>query len=114
MNSLYSFFNFGQLDTQLHDRRQISGQTEVEPKERSFRNHYAFSASASISGSLLNEWSQEELQLATGGQETTHVQHQLKLNSAYSGVPVSVFVSCSRLVDASKRVEICLTGKLSS
>ncbi|KAG7651616.1 Endonuclease/exonuclease/phosphatase [Arabidopsis thaliana x Arabidopsis arenosa] len=113
-SAIYDFIASADLDTQLHDRRQISGQTEVEPKERSFRNHYAFSASASISGSLLNEWSQEELQLATGGQETTHVQHQLKLNSAYSGVPVSVFVSCSRLVDASKRVEICLTGKLSS
>ncbi|CAH8258092.1 unnamed protein product [Arabidopsis lyrata] len=86
-SAIYDFIASADLDTQLHDRRQISGQGEVEPEERSFRNHYAFSASVSISGSLPNEWSQEELQLATGGQATTRVQHQLKLHSAYSGVP---------------------------
>ncbi|WZZ05861.1 hypothetical protein YC2023_091782 [Brassica napus] len=30
------------LDIELHDRRQISGQSELDTKERSFRNHYAF------------------------------------------------------------------------
>lgn len=33
-------------------------------------------------------WSDEELRLATGSGGVTHVQHQLKLFSAYLGVPV--------------------------
>lgn len=56
-----------------------------------------FSASVSISRSQTSEWSQEELQLATGGQATTHVKHELKLHSAYTEVPVSGFISSSLL-----------------
>ena len=41
-SKLYLFiFHFGQLDTQLHDRRQISGQSELDTKPSPFRNHYA-------------------------------------------------------------------------
>ncbi|XP_019083351.1 PREDICTED: carbon catabolite repressor protein 4 homolog 5-like isoform X4 [Camelina sativa] len=86
-SAIYDFIASADLDTQLHDRRQISGQSEVEPKKRSFRKRYAVSAAVSASGSLPNAWSKEELQFATGGQASTHVQHQLKLHSAYSGVP---------------------------
>ncbi|CAH2047112.1 unnamed protein product [Thlaspi arvense] len=86
-SAIYDFVASADLDTQLHDRRQISGQSEIDTKERSFRNRYAVRAAVSISGSQTNEWSQEELQLATGGQVTTHVQHQLNLTSAYTGVP---------------------------
>ncbi|CAA7043181.1 unnamed protein product [Microthlaspi erraticum] len=87
-SAIYDFIASADLDTQLHDRRQISGQSELHTKERSFRNHYAVSAAvSSISRSQTNEWSQEELQLATGGQATTHVKHQLKLHSAYTEVP---------------------------
>ncbi|KAL1216829.1 Carbon catabolite repressor-like protein [Cardamine amara subsp. amara] len=86
-SAIYGFIASADLDTQLHDRRQISGQYEVERKEKSFRNHYAVRAAVSISRLLPYEWSQEELQLATGSQATAHVQHQLKLHSAYGGVP---------------------------
>ena len=64
---------------------------------------YQFSLSKQLvhfsSASQTNEWSEEELQLATGGQATTHVRHELKLNSAYAGVPVSAFVSWSLLLE---------------
>ncbi|KAL0801762.1 hypothetical protein Bca101_056938 [Brassica carinata] len=80
-SAIYDFVASADLDTQLHDRRQISGQSDLDTKKSPFRNHYAVSASQT------NEWSQEELQLATGGQTTTHVRHQLTLNSAYAGVP---------------------------
>ncbi|CAN8234957.1 unnamed protein product [Cochlearia groenlandica] len=86
-SAIYDFIASADLDTQLHDRRQISGQTKLDTNQRSFRNRYAASAAVSISGSQSNDWTQEELQLATGGQATTHVRHQLKLNSAYAGVP---------------------------
>ena len=42
----------------------------------------------SIPRPLLYTWSDEELRLATGSGGVTHVQHQLKLLSAYLGVPV--------------------------
>lgn len=37
---------------------------------------------------LLNRWTAEESKLATGTKSGTHVKHQLKLCSAYCGVPV--------------------------
>lgn len=37
-------------------------------------------------------WSDEELRLATGSEEVTHLQHQLKLCSAYLGVPVRFWI----------------------
>ncbi|XP_018508247.2 carbon catabolite repressor protein 4 homolog 5 isoform X2 [Brassica rapa] len=80
-SAIYDFVASADLDTQLHDRRQISGQSDLDTNRSPFRNHYAVSASQT------NEWSEEELQLATGGQATTHVRHELKLNSAYAGVP---------------------------
>ncbi|XP_023642900.1 carbon catabolite repressor protein 4 homolog 5 isoform X2 [Capsella rubella] len=42
-SAIYDFIASADLDTQLHDRRHISGQCDVEPNERSFRNHYAVS-----------------------------------------------------------------------
>lgn len=42
-----------------------------------------------FSRSLIYRWSDEELRLATGNEELTHLQHELKLYSAYLGVPVS-------------------------
>lgn len=47
------------------------------------------SAWRSISRPLIYGWSDEELRLATGSKQVTQLQHQLKLYSAYFGVPVS-------------------------
>ena len=49
------------------------------------------SISMSDSRQLLHRWSMEELKLATGRNGVTHLQHHLKLCSAYSGVPVWCF-----------------------
>lgn len=46
------------------------------------------SISMSVSRQLLHKWSAEELILATGAKGVTRLKHQLKLRSAYSGVPV--------------------------
>ncbi|XP_019056274.1 PREDICTED: carbon catabolite repressor protein 4 homolog 5 isoform X2 [Tarenaya hassleriana] len=91
-SAIYEFMASAKLDMQLHDRRQISGQFELESiqsKQRLFRwnNRYAASATMPISRSLSYEWTSEELRLATGSEECTHVQHQLKLQSAYTRAP---------------------------
>ncbi|KAG4992008.1 hypothetical protein JHK87_025465 [Glycine soja] len=64
------------LDIQLHDRRNMSGQLEIQTN-RVFRSQIGDDA----------RWSVEELRLASGAEGVTRLQHQLKLCSAYSGVP---------------------------
>ncbi|KAH1234192.1 Carbon catabolite repressor protein 4 5 [Glycine max] len=77
----------GQLDIQLHDRRNMSGQLEIQTN-RVFRSQIGDDASISMSVSRqLYRWSVEELRLASGAEGVTRLQHQLKLCSAYSGVP---------------------------
>nr|XP_023926103.1 carbon catabolite repressor protein 4 homolog 5 isoform X3 [Quercus suber] len=83
----------GQLDIQQLDRREISGQLECTSQCRGYRPYYENATRSnvwmSIPRPLLYTWSDEELRLATGSGGVTHVQHQLKLFSAYLGVPGS-------------------------
>ncbi|XP_020212272.1 carbon catabolite repressor protein 4 homolog 5 isoform X2 [Cajanus cajan] len=87
-SAIYKFLSSSKLDIQLHDRRNMSGQLEVQTN-RIFRSQIGdgTSISMSVSRQLLYRWSLEELRLATGAEGVTHLQHQLKLCSAYSGVP---------------------------
>lgn len=75
---MYQFFESSGLNIHLHDRRRISGQLE-------HHSHKTWN----LSRNVLNEWSEEELMLATGSEKATHLQHKLKLFSAYLGVPGS-------------------------
>ncbi|KAL2321203.1 hypothetical protein Fmac_030172 [Flemingia macrophylla] len=87
-SAIYKFLSSSELDIELHDRRNMSGQLEVQTN-RVFRSQIGDSTciSMSISRQLLYRWSLEELRLATGAEGVTKLQHQLKLRSAYSGVP---------------------------
>ncbi|ESW24757.1 hypothetical protein PHAVU_004G157500 [Phaseolus vulgaris] len=87
-SAIYKFLSSSKLDIQLHDRRNMSGQLEIQ-SNRIFRSQIPDDASISmtLSRQLLYRWSVEELRLATGAKGITHLQHQLKLRSAYSGVP---------------------------
>ncbi|RVX14180.1 Carbon catabolite repressor protein 4-like 5 [Vitis vinifera] len=75
-----------QLDVRLHDRRKISGQVEHQSQHRAYRYQ---NEDASRSRPLVHRWSNEELRLATGSDGVTHLQHCLKLCSAYYGIPGS-------------------------
>ncbi|CAJ2636965.1 unnamed protein product [Trifolium pratense] len=88
-SAIYKFLSSSKLDIQLHDRRNMSGQLEIRPNNRVFQSKIGDDASISMSVSrqLLPKWSAEELILATGAKGVTRLQHQLKLCSAYSGVP---------------------------
>ncbi|KAL9277798.1 hypothetical protein ACSQ67_024978 [Phaseolus vulgaris] len=57
-----------------------------------------FNISMTLSRQLLYRWSVEELRLATGAKGITYLQHQLKLRSAYSGVPVCCFNLLDKIV----------------
>lgn len=81
---IYQFLASSKLDIQLHDRRRISGQLEFESRYRTFTSN------ASRYGKpFFYRWSAEEVRLATGSEGVTHLQHHLKLGSAYLGVPGS-------------------------
>ncbi|OIW08894.1 hypothetical protein TanjilG_05869 [Lupinus angustifolius] len=86
---IYEFLASSKLDIQLHNRRNISGQLDIQSNSRVFRSQIGDEASfsMSISRQVLYQWSIEELRLATGAAGVTHLQHHLKLCSAYSGVP---------------------------
>ncbi|XP_061370952.1 carbon catabolite repressor protein 4 homolog 5 isoform X2 [Gastrolobium bilobum] len=88
-SAIYKFLSSSELDIQLHNRRNMSGQLEIQSKGRVFRSQIGDDASisTSVSRQLLYRWTVEELRLATGAEGVTHLQHHLKLCSAYSGVP---------------------------
>ncbi|KAK8324515.1 hypothetical protein V6Z12_A12G304000 [Gossypium hirsutum] len=78
------FNSIPQLNIQLHDRRQISGQLEHSSQRRKIR-----AQNKDIDRQLTSSWSDEELVLATGNKGVTHLQHKLNLSSAYLGAPGS-------------------------
>ncbi|KAK4567726.1 hypothetical protein RGQ29_003471 [Quercus rubra] len=92
-SAMYQFLASSKLDIQQLDRREISGQLECPSQCRGYRPYYENATRSnvwmSIPRPLLYTWSDEELRLATGSGGVTHVQHQLKLFSAYLGVPGS-------------------------
>ncbi|KAG6753903.1 hypothetical protein POTOM_041908 [Populus tomentosa] len=83
-SAIYQFLTASELEILLHDRRNISGQLECPPQKKDLR-----SQDENVARSLIYRWSDEELRLATGNEELTHLQHELKLYSAYLGVPGS-------------------------
>ncbi|GLU18214.1 hypothetical protein SLE2022_345270 [Rubroshorea leprosula] len=64
---------------------------ESQGKGFKFRNKNMArcTASVSVSRTVRYSWSEEELMLATGSKRVTHLQHKLKLDSAYLRVPGS-------------------------
>ncbi|XP_016718339.1 carbon catabolite repressor protein 4 homolog 5 isoform X3 [Gossypium hirsutum] len=92
-SAMYQFLASSELNIQLHDRRQISGQLEHSSQRRKIRaqnkdidRHHVWTP---FSRQLTSSWSDEELVLATGNKGVTHLQHKLNLSSAYLGAPGS-------------------------
>ncbi|KAJ6672580.1 PROTEIN ANGEL [Salix viminalis] len=83
-SAIYQFLTASELEILLHDRRNISGQLECPPQQKDLK-----SRDKNVARSLMYRWSDEELRLAAGNDELTHIQHDLKLYSAYLGVPGS-------------------------
>ncbi|XP_012093001.1 carbon catabolite repressor protein 4 homolog 5 isoform X2 [Jatropha curcas] len=88
-SAIYQFLSQSELDVLVHDRRNISGQLEHPPQNKYFRspNDNVKSNNMCISRRSMRVWSDDELRLATGSRGVTHLRHQLKLFSAYIGVP---------------------------
>ncbi|KAG4118021.1 hypothetical protein ERO13_D12G266800v2 [Gossypium hirsutum] len=92
-SAMYQFLASSELNIHLHDRRRISGQLEHSSRRREIRaqnkdidRHHVWTP---FSRQLTSSWSDEELVLATGNKNVTHLQHKLNLSSAYLGAPGS-------------------------
>ncbi|XP_017973688.1 PREDICTED: carbon catabolite repressor protein 4 homolog 5 isoform X2 [Theobroma cacao] len=88
-SAIYQFLASSELNIQLHDRRRISGQLEYPSQGREIRAQNKRHVWMPVSRQLSHRWSDEELVLATGDEGVTHLQHKLKLCSAYAGIPGS-------------------------
>ncbi|XP_076925803.1 carbon catabolite repressor protein 4 homolog 5-like [Bidens hawaiensis] len=77
-SAIYQFIASSELNVQNHERKKISGQ--ICPMD-----YPRFGSQRNCS----SRWSKEELRLATGSEESSYLKHNLKLNSAYHGVPAS-------------------------
>ncbi|GJU06149.1 carbon catabolite repressor protein 4 homolog 5 isoform X2 [Tanacetum coccineum] len=82
-SALYQFVASSELNIKHHGRKNISGQ--ICPLD----HPSSHSQSSYSSRPLLHNWSKGELRLATGTEESIYLRHNLKLNSAYRGVPAS-------------------------
>ncbi|KAL5748903.1 hypothetical protein ACOSQ2_026200 [Xanthoceras sorbifolium] len=87
-SAIYQFLASSELDIRNHDRRYISGQVELPSNCGNFRFQNRNATNGWMSNSR-QRWSDEELRHATGSHEVTKLQHQLKLCSAYFGIPGS-------------------------
>lgn len=77
-SAIYEFIASSKLNIQYHERKRISGQIcPLDYSRVQFQSNY------------FSRWSKEELMLATGTEESTYLSHNLKLKSAYHGVPAS-------------------------
>ncbi|KAK9075597.1 hypothetical protein SSX86_003923 [Deinandra increscens subsp. villosa] len=77
-SGIYQFIASSELNIQHHERKRISGQ--ICPMDYS-----RFGSQSNYP----SRWSREELRLATGTEESTYLRHNLKLSSAYHGIPAS-------------------------
>ncbi|KAL3512255.1 hypothetical protein ACH5RR_024972 [Cinchona calisaya] len=87
-SAMYQFLTTSELDVQLHDRKQISGQ--ICPLEYpGFQSKSSHAVNFCTSKKLLiHRWSEDELRIATGS-AVSHLRHPLQISSAYVGVPGS-------------------------
>ncbi|GMI99530.1 catabolite repressor 4e [Hibiscus trionum] len=92
-SAMYHFLASSELNIQLHDRRRISGQLEypswrreIIAQNKDIDRHRVWTP---FYRQLMSSWSDEELALATGNKQVTHLQHKLNLSSAYLGAPGS-------------------------
>lgn len=86
-SAVYQFLASSELDIQLHDRRKISGQLDFSSSHGAFRFCSEGTKWSNVSALRSFRWSDEEIRNASGSENVTHLQHHLKLYSAYSGVP---------------------------
>lgn len=82
-SALYQFIASSELNVLHHERKRISGQICPLDYPR-FHSQSYYSSTP-----FLHRWSEEEVRLATGTQNSTYLNHNLKLNSAYHGIPAS-------------------------
>ncbi|KAI5382940.1 Carbon catabolite repressor protein 4 3, variant 2 [Lathyrus oleraceus] len=84
-SGIYKFLSSSELNIKLYDRNELSGQKHCRPAHVLDREKEAVGSFISQDG-LLNCWTDEEINTATGDSERHLAVHPLKLNSSYATV----------------------------
>ncbi|WZY95131.1 hypothetical protein YC2023_067460 [Brassica napus] len=83
---LYNFLASSELNIMKHDKRELSGQRNRLPNQVLETGSKPSNTITSISRCLSSSWTNEEIRLATGQENSYWAVHPLKLNSSYASV----------------------------
>ncbi|CAN8269101.1 unnamed protein product [Cochlearia groenlandica] len=83
---LYNFLATSELNVMEHDRREISGQRNCHPTQVIETGSKSSNAITSKNICLNSSWTNEEIGVATGKENSYWAVHPLKLHSSYASV----------------------------
>ncbi|CAH8302156.1 unnamed protein product [Eruca vesicaria subsp. sativa] len=83
---LYNFLTSSELNIMKHDKRELSGQKNRLPNQVLESGSKSSNTVTSISRCLSSSWTNEEIRLATGQENSYWAVHPLKLHSSYASV----------------------------
>ncbi|KAL1221603.1 Carbon catabolite repressor-like protein [Cardamine amara subsp. amara] len=83
---LYNFLASSELNIMAHDKRELSGQKKCHPTQVLETGSKSSNTITSISRCLSSSWTNEEIRVATGQENSYWAVHPLKLNSSYASV----------------------------
>ncbi|CAA7053079.1 unnamed protein product [Microthlaspi erraticum] len=84
---LYNFLASSELNLMKHDKRELSGQKNCSPTQvLETGNEYSNNTTTSISRCISSSWSNEEIRVGTGQENSYWAVHPLKLHSSYASV----------------------------
>ncbi|ESQ48050.1 hypothetical protein EUTSA_v10020715mg [Eutrema salsugineum] len=83
---LYNFLASAELNIMKHDKRELSGQRNCHSNQVLETGRKSSSTITSISRCLSSSWTNEEIRVATGQENSYWAVHPLKLRSSYASV----------------------------
>ncbi|VVA98101.1 unnamed protein product [Arabis nemorensis] len=83
---LYNFLTSSELNIMEHDRRELSGQRNCHPTQVLEAGNKSSNVITSVNRCLSSSWTNEEIRVATGQENSYWAVHPLKLQSSYASV----------------------------
>ncbi|KFK39180.1 hypothetical protein AALP_AA3G210600 [Arabis alpina] len=83
---LYNFLASSELNVMEHDRRELSGQRNCHPTQVLETGNKYSNAITSVNRCFSSSWTNEEIRVATGQENSYWAVHPLKLQSSYASV----------------------------
>ncbi|GAB4860961.1 hypothetical protein Ancab_036121 [Ancistrocladus abbreviatus] len=90
-SAIYRFLSSSELNIVAYDRRELSGQKNCHPAQRSSTGREIWDPLVLIDGLMRGSWNDEAVKIATGHAECLIAVHPLNLRSSYATVNVLDF-----------------------